>query len=435
VNIIYSGIQTLDTSLDVEVNMMGVLSEYFGLNKYNHTLPELATFAWHIRPYTDLAPYIINYYSEGSDRLGDREYQIVMINLCLMFLSPYSYLYSCKISSILDKDNEITITYNDGKAIDVYIKNFYTPFERSQIGFPFLKPFRTPPSSLFNPKETRIPNHPTFFSISEFDDILNGQLNHYSEFISDIYGLDPNIIIAYAKFIVKTVGNNPYKRYSSKKKLIAEVCDDMGIEKDISEKLVCLSSTKDVDLFDALFLYKPVLISEDSIHLRPYIVPHWVLNLFENIAEKNKSYQIQMGYKFEEEVRHTIISYGLKVLNTKRLTDKTDSSYSNREFDVLVDFDDKILDFQCKNYKFNYNPKPSEIQELKQKHDIIVKRIMKGLSEEEGKKEVLEMEYGKEVEFLAISRFPILQRHPGVISFNDFEEWIKRRTGRKKELL
>ena len=431
---VYSGILEMDMCLHIDVNNLGLFSEIFGWKNYQHTITELSFFSMLIRPLTDSIPYMVNYYCKGEDKVNCLDSHLVFINLSLMFLFPLANHYYYVISSILDEENEIIITYDDSDNMTYFrVKNLYTGLDPSDMGpVPPLKPFRVPPDYVYNPEELIMPENPSFFSPIEFHTTIDNQFKVFNQYINEINDIPLDIFQNYAKFIIDEVGQSCYKKYNNIENLIEAACTYCKISKEIALKLIQLSSTKEKNAIDSQFIQKPILIDGDEYYLMSYPVPRWSIILLDENAEPKKSYQIQMGFIFEKEVKSLMKKYGLDVLEVKRIKDSKESQYSNREFDVLINYNDKIYDFQCKNYKLNYNPNPSELKLLKRKHNEVLRRVIAGLEDENEKIEVLEKKYKKEIEFYIISRFPILTKNPRVITYNKLEEWLKNFTGNEK---
>jgi len=418
------------------INYFGLFPEFFGKRNYRSSIVELYVFCSFIRPLTDAIPFMVNHYANGENKEDFENSSLALINLCTMYLFNLTNLHYNVISSILDEENEVILTYEGKDIVYVQIKNQYTGLESSDLGeIPPMKPLRIPSRHLYDPEKLgpHSPENPSFFSVEEFLIMIDRQFEVFSEYISDIQGLSLELIKKYSRFIIEEVGDDPYKKFNNELfiKKIQDCCNASKTEAMQLQKLSCSNGS---DALHSLFIEKPILSLNSELYLMPYAVPKWGILLLEEYAELNKSYLIQMGFIFENEIKNLMTQYGLHVIDVKRIKDKADSKYKNREFDVIVEFNEKIYDFQCKNYKFNYNPSPEEISTLKCNHNTVLRRVLAGLYNEEEKRELLEAKYQKEVVFYAISRFPIITKEEKIIIFKDLEKWLGKFTGNKKDI-
>lgn len=431
---VYEGIIEFDMNLELKVNIMETLKYLFGSYRYDGTFPIIIIFSWFLRRLSDSLPFIICNYCNGKQTISKKEYFGFLLDFCTMMYYPFWNLYHYKLSTLLDDSNIIYVTYYDGYC-DFHIKEYYTGMEKADDQILPMRPLRVLPNSIYNSNDMSNPGKTSFYNKSEFNITINKQYEFFSDYINKIDAIPLKNFRDYAKFITDKVGNEPFYKYNSHKNFLQDIQSICKVERSVALELLKHSSIEKTDAFGSFSTYKPIIKLKNYYYLMPHQVPKWFILLCENNAEPSKSYQIQMGFNFEDEVKRIMAAYKLVVLDVKRLKDTEDSEYANREFDVLVDIGDTIYDFQCKNYRFNYNPHPLEMDTLRKEHDLVLKRIKAGLDDEEGKKDVLFKKYKKNIEFFAISRFPLFTRNPKVISFNVIDEWLSAKTGQKRDIM
>lgn len=142
-------------------------------------------------------------------------------------------------------------------------------------------------------------------------------------------------------------------------------------------------------------------------------------NTIERLS-KEKSFQINSGFIFEDKLKDILNTHGFIVQNnTKRI--------QRKEFDLVTVKNNKIYNFQCKNnlfliHKSNF----SSIEKISKTNKYLVKYYRKSLLKEKSRENLLINKLGiQQIEHFVVSRFPVVCRDSNIISFVDLNKKLK----------
>ena len=158
---------------------------------------------------------------------------------------------------------------------------------------------------------------------------------------------------------------------------------------------------------------------EDTYYSTYFMLIRYYVNYIEKLLRRNKRYQIDSGFIFEDKVKEIAEKYGFDV---KRGCKRID----HREFDVVCIKDDTIYNFQCKN---NYMSVSSigikESVKASRYNRRLVSYYEKALKDEFDKEHHLVEKLGVDkIKHFVISRFPVITDNENIIPFNRLEEWM-----------
>lgn len=158
---------------------------------------------------------------------------------------------------------------------------------------------------------------------------------------------------------------------------------------------------------------------EDTYYSTYFMLIRYYVNYIEKLLRRNKRYQIDSGFIFEDKVKEIAAKYGFDVKEGCKRID-------HREFDVVCIKDGTIYNFQCKN---NYMSVSSigvkESVKASRYNRRLVNYYEKALNDEVDKEHHLVEKLGiDKIKHFVISRFPVMTDNEKVIPFNRLKEWM-----------
>ncbi len=182
-------------------------------------------------------------------------------------------------------------------------------------------------------------------------------------------------------------------------------------------KLIELSKIT-TDYFEALNSYSPFQKIGDNYYSTVVMLTRLAYRTLSQSLLKNRSFQINSGFVFEDKVSNVLESNGFKLTNITRI--------NRKEFDVITVRDNKIYNFQCKNNFIDISRVDYNYKLIGRYNKRLCSYYEKALIKEEKRENLIIKELGiKEIEHFVISRFPVITRNERIINFRNLEEIIK----------
>lgn len=182
-------------------------------------------------------------------------------------------------------------------------------------------------------------------------------------------------------------------------------------------KLLELSKTTS-DYFEALNSYSPFQKIGDNYYSTVVMLTRLAYRRLSQSLLKNRSFQINSGFVFEDKVSNVLESNGFKLTNITRI--------NRKEFDVVTIRDNKIYNFQCKNNYIDISRVDYNYKLIGRYNNRLCKYYEKALIKEENRENLIIKKLGiKEIEHFVISRFPVITRNERIINFRNLEKTIK----------
>lgn len=155
-----------------------------------------------------------------------------------------------------------------------------------------------------------------------------------------------------------------------------------------------------------------------------FMLTRYYVNCLENILRRNKTFQIDSGYVFEEKVKEIVVKYGFIVQKGCKRID-------HKEFDVVCVKDDIIYNFQCKNNYLNVASIGIKENDVARVYNgKLIKYYEGALQKEKNRENLLMKKLGiNKIKHLVVSRFPVITDNESIIPFNRLEEWLGKNNG------
>ena len=157
----------------------------------------------------------------------------------------------------------------------------------------------------------------------------------------------------------------------------------------------------------------------DIFYSTYFMLIRFYVNSITKILRRNKTFQIDSGYIFEEKVKEMVAKYGYEYHPECR-------RIKHKEFDVVCVKDDVIYNFQCKNNYMSVASIGVKESDVASRYN---RRLMKyydaALRKEVNREQLLTEKLGlEEIKNLVVSRFPVVTDNKFIIPFNRLEEWL-----------
>lgn len=181
--------------------------------------------------------------------------------------------------------------------------------------------------------------------------------------------------------------------------------------------LLALSKTT-TNYFEALNSYSPFQKHEDNYYSTVVMLIRLAYRTLSKSLLKNRSFQINSGFVFEDKVSKLLESNGFKLTDITRI--------NRKEFDVITIRNSKIYNFQCKNNFIDISRVDYNYKLIGRFNNQLCRYYEKALIKEENREHLIIKKLGiKEIEHFVISRFPVITRNERIINFRNLEETIK----------
>lgn len=141
----------------------------------------------------------------------------------------------------------------------------------------------------------------------------------------------------------------------------------------------------------------------------------FISNYIYSLLFKSRSFQVDSGFIFEDQVRKVLESNGVTVTDIRRI--------NRKEFDVVAVNGKEILNFQCKNNFFDISSLHIDYKKITRANNTLIRYYEKALEKEEGREKLLTEELNKDaIRHFVVSRYPVITENDRIINFVDFEE-------------
>lgn len=158
----------------------------------------------------------------------------------------------------------------------------------------------------------------------------------------------------------------------------------------------------------------------DRYYSNFYLLIRFYTNTIYEILRRNRTFQIDSGFLFEDRVVSIVEKYGfVKQQGCTRI--------NHKEFDVVCVKNGCIYNFQCKNNYFNAASIDSNrVNVASHYHKRLSYYYEKALKKEDDREQLLKDKLGIDnIKHFVVSRYPVICNNDRVISFNQLEEWLK----------
>lgn len=150
------------------------------------------------------------------------------------------------------------------------------------------------------------------------------------------------------------------------------------------------------------------------------LLNRFVTNRIQLPLNKNKSFQINSGFVFEDKVKRILEQKGFHVTDITRI--------KRKEFDVITLKNNKIYNFQCKNNFIDISRLQEDPLMMARLNNKLIKKYIKAHRKElEREKLVTDKLNINEIEHFVVSRYPVISEIDYIINFNKLEKFIDSR--------
>lgn len=134
---------------------------------------------------------------------------------------------------------------------------------------------------------------------------------------------------------------------------------------------------------------------------------------------KNRSFQINSGFVFEDKVSDILATNGFTITGLTRI--------NHKEFDLITIRNGKVYNFQCKNNFIDISRVDLDYKKIGRLNTRLCNYYVKALIKEAEREKLITDKTGiTDIEHFVISRYPVVTRNPKIINFTDLEAWIEK---------
>tara|TARA_R110002126_G_scaffold281587_1_gene429444 strand:- start:2439 stop:3968 length:1530 start_codon:yes stop_codon:yes gene_type:complete len=172
------------------------------------------------------------------------------------------------------------------------------------------------------------------------------------------------------------------------------------------------------DYFTLLNSYSPFQKNNDTYYSTVVLVGKFVYRVLTDVLSKNKSFQINSGFIFEDMVSKILEKHDFQLTGITRI--------NRKEFDVITLKDNKIYNFQCKNSFIDISRVDGDYIKIGRLNRKLVSYYARALKKEVNREHLVKEKLDNEIiEHFVVSRYPVITRNNKIINFNDLERWLK----------
>ncbi len=140
---------------------------------------------------------------------------------------------------------------------------------------------------------------------------------------------------------------------------------------------------------------------------------------------KNRSFQINSGFVFEDKVSAILAANGFAITGITRI--------NHKEFDLITIKNGKVYNFQCKNNFIDITRVNLDYKKMGRLNLRLCSYYVKALEKEAGRERLIIGKTGiANIEHFVISRYPVITRNSNIINFTDLEKWIQSAAAKDK---
>lgn len=195
---------------------------------------------------------------------------------------------------------------------------------------------------------------------------------------------------------------------------------DQGDFLNIAAKFKSLKLSIQTDnYFTALNSFAPFQKIGNNYYSTVVLLTAFVYRTLSLSLLKNKTFQINSGFIFEDKVSKILEEYGFVLTNITRI--------NRKEFDLITIKNNKVYNFQCKNNFIDISRVDYDYKKIGKLNRLLCRYYEKALIKEEQRENLVTKKTGiKEIEHFVISRYPVITRNEKIINFKDLEKWITK---------
>ena len=183
-----------------------------------------------------------------------------------------------------------------------------------------------------------------------------------------------------------------------------------------------------VEYFENLNSISPFQKMGDNYYSTIVLLDRYAHNLVLNALLRNRRFQVNSGFVFEDKVSSILEDNGFKDLKITRIGRKEFDvvAIKSKQFNIEASKDDKIYNFQCKNNYYDISEVSSSAKILAGLNRRLCSYYEKALLKEEKREQLLIDKTGlDEIEHFIVSRFPVISSNSNIINFNRFEYVVR----------
>lgn len=172
------------------------------------------------------------------------------------------------------------------------------------------------------------------------------------------------------------------------------------------------------DYFDALELRTLFFKCYDGYYSTILFATRYIDNVVFSLLQRNKKYQIDSGFVFEDAVSDILSESGfIRQKNCKRI--------NRQEFDVVCIRDGEIYNFQCKNNYLDVRNMQINVASIVKNHRRLLSTYRRALKKERNRESLLMDKFHiNKIHHYVISRYPVISNDMHIIPFNRLKEFI-----------
>lgn len=172
------------------------------------------------------------------------------------------------------------------------------------------------------------------------------------------------------------------------------------------------------DYFTLLNSYSPFQKNNDTYYSTVVLVGKFVYRVLTDVLSKNKSFQINSGFIFEDMVSKILEEHDFELTNITRI--------NRKEFDIITLKNNKIYNFQCKNSFIDISRVGDDYIKIGRLNKKLISYYNRALKKEVNREHLVKEKLDNDViEHFVVSRYPVITRNQKIINFNNLENWLK----------
>lgn len=188
----------------------------------------------------------------------------------------------------------------------------------------------------------------------------------------------------------------------------------------IAQKYPSLKLTNETDnYFAALNSFAPFQKVHNRYFSTVVFLTRLVYRTLTQSLIKNRSFQINSGFVFEDKVSAILAVGGFTITGITRI--------NHKEFDLITIKNGKVYNFQCKNNFIDITRVDLDYKKMGRLNSRLCNYYIKALEKEVGREKLIIDKTGiADIEHFVISRYPVVTRNPAIINVTALEKWINK---------
>ncbi|HRG78646.1 MAG TPA: hypothetical protein PL167_03510 [Cyclobacteriaceae bacterium] len=188
----------------------------------------------------------------------------------------------------------------------------------------------------------------------------------------------------------------------------------------IAQKYPSLKLTDPTDnYFKALNSFAPFQRVHNRFFSTVVYLTRFVYRTLSQTQVKNRSFQINSGFVFEDKVSAILAVHGFTITGITRI--------NHKEFDLITIKNGRVYNFQCKNNFIDITRVDLDYKKMGRLNSRLCNYYVKALEKEVGREKLIIDKTGiADIKHFVISRYPVITRNTAIINFTNLEIWIKK---------